>query len=366
MVDRISNLPDELLFHILSFLPTEDVFVTSLVSKRWRPLRFSVTDLHFVELRNRNTHLEPRVPRYSAFIKFVDAFILRRGIHQPIKTLRLECYSCPVFKVEKWLKAAADCKVENLQICGPVLPCTIFSIKTLVVLKLRCVDFKGFSDVELPLLKTLHLDYVTFSKCQHFIELLNGCPLLENLEAKCISAAFVDDPKFTTLSKLVRADVFNLRRPLDIPMRTFCNVEFLRIDQFCDVDIPIFPNLIQLELMFGRHDLKWESVLDMLNHCPQLQTFDLENPSYTADKVWPNTHVVPKCFSSQLRTCILRNFKGKESGMRFAKFVMQNSALLDTMTIFSYRHLSLEEILEMRKELDSCPRSSASCELLFK
>lgn len=40
--DRISDLPDEILHHILSFLPSSQIALTSLLSKRWNPLWLTI------------------------------------------------------------------------------------------------------------------------------------------------------------------------------------------------------------------------------------------------------------------------------------------------------------------------------------
>jgi hypothetical protein len=49
------------------------------------------------------------------------------------------------------------------------------------------------------------LDSVRFLDPQYFVNLLNGCPILENLEIEDITFEFDDDPsfkrKFKTLSK---------------------------------------------------------------------------------------------------------------------------------------------------------------------
>jgi len=40
--DRISDLPDEIIHHILSFLPFSQIAPTSLLSKRWNPLWLTI------------------------------------------------------------------------------------------------------------------------------------------------------------------------------------------------------------------------------------------------------------------------------------------------------------------------------------
>lgn len=44
---RLSNLPDWIPCHILSFLPTKEVMATSLLSRRWEFLWTEICSFHF-------------------------------------------------------------------------------------------------------------------------------------------------------------------------------------------------------------------------------------------------------------------------------------------------------------------------------
>ncbi|XP_057429993.1 F-box protein At4g09920-like isoform X2 [Lotus japonicus] len=325
MVDRISKLPDEVLCHILSFLPTEEAVTTILLSKRWRPLWPSLSTLDFDDFRffRRRRDLQGKEKQNSdpSFINFVYAAILSRDLHQPIKNFRLiwgESESLGSH-VKVWLNAAIQQRqVQNIKIrsCVSQVPCSILKCTTLVVLKLSSVVFDDFSTVDLPSLKTLHLKSVLIEKLQSFVELLYGCPILENLKARDVS--FYDyelEGRVKSLPKLVRAEVLVFFQGYYIPVKAFSNVQFLLLDE-CDADIPVFPNLIYLELLFGG-SIKFSLALDMLNRCSKLQTvvFNLDG----RDDVWPYPCSVPECFSSHLTKCILENFDAVECHMRFAR-----------------------------------------------
>jgi len=88
---------------------------------------------------------------------------------------------------DSWIGNAKRDPVENLQIisktCVIHLGTSIFRFPTLVVLKLKTLKVVDDISVDLPLLKTLHLDRVRLKNKQHFNKLLYGCPILEDLLA---------------------------------------------------------------------------------------------------------------------------------------------------------------------------------------
>ncbi|CAG7906941.1 unnamed protein product, partial [Brassica rapa] len=80
-MDRISNLPDELLCHVLSFLPTKNAALTSVLSKRWLNLWKLVPNLDIDDSLK-----EIR----QSFIDFVDRVLAMQG-DSPINNFALKC-----------------------------------------------------------------------------------------------------------------------------------------------------------------------------------------------------------------------------------------------------------------------------------
>jgi len=77
---------------------------------------------------------------------------------------------------------------------------------------------------------------------------------------------------------------------------------------------------------------------------------------------WQDPQIVPECISSQLRTCLFRNCKGRESELQFAEYVMQNSKVLRTMTIHSVCSIDVNAKYQMLRRLSLCLRG---CKLIF-
>jgi hypothetical protein len=66
-----------------------------------------------------------------------------------------------------------------------------------------------------------------------------------------------------------------------------------------------------------------------------LQDCDAGDQSDIFDKYLKDEPIVPPCLSSQLKTFCLRGFKGTENELKFLKYIINNSEVLQTVTISS-------------------------------
>ncbi|MCH98995.1 F-box/FBD/LRR-repeat protein [Trifolium medium] len=234
--DRVSALPDSILSHILSFLPTKLSAATSILSKRWKPLWLSLLHLDFDVQSFTN---------FNTFRHVVYSVMLSREVTLPIKSLRLKsCSEHVVNDINGFINAAMQRGIEYLDLeitTGKDFELTltpnIFSCKTLMVLKLKNLNVNKIpTQVHFPLLKILHLDKVLFSCYEDIFKFPLFCPILEDLSvndlqirrgSKFISEKFISEAsKVKCLPNLVKAS-FSAR--LNIPLFLFTWARILRI-----------------------------------------------------------------------------------------------------------------------------------------
>jgi hypothetical protein len=112
-IDMISNLSDDLLSHILSFLPTKLAFCTTLLSKRWAPLCNSLTALRFDDDTVKDAD------GFNRFCRFVDKLMLSpHATNQPIKTFHLKFsrFDVDSQSLDAWVEAAKQRRLEKFHL----------------------------------------------------------------------------------------------------------------------------------------------------------------------------------------------------------------------------------------------------------
>ncbi|KDP33226.1 hypothetical protein JCGZ_12748 [Jatropha curcas] len=221
--DRISQLPDSLLHHILSFLNAIDVVRTSFLCKRWRYLWTSVPSLEFSD-QIINTGIAGSKSLF--FTNFINQFLLRREF-SPIDKFIIRSYlNVKAIAVESFIGYAMKLGVKQLDIdcffstqedlrVGPMKSSPrFFSCNSLTTLKL---NFHGGiftipTSLGLPSLKTLHLIYFgnfdgnVFSTCPNLETLILEDLFLygiksfninaPNLKSLVLDISETDDPMF--------------------------------------------------------------------------------------------------------------------------------------------------------------------------
>ncbi|XP_050375512.1 F-box/LRR-repeat protein At4g14103-like [Argentina anserina] len=179
--DMISDLPDSLLCHILSFMPTKDSVSTSVLSSRWKRVWASVPSLDF-----RETHSDS-----ESFVLFVSRVLYFRN-SSDIQKFKLKCYCVERFShIDGWIRTAIMHNLVELDLCVEKdasymedfrleLPKSLFMCKTLVKLNLSSIFIiNPPTSWCLPHLRVLFIT-VKNPGSDLMENLLPGCPALED------------------------------------------------------------------------------------------------------------------------------------------------------------------------------------------
>ncbi|CAH8277845.1 unnamed protein product [Arabidopsis lyrata] len=176
--DIISDLPDAVICHILSFLPTKEAASTTVLAKRWKPLLRCVPSLEFDDSLCFHPPMtyEERSTNARSFMRFVDGVALQGNA----KINRFHFKGEDIID-QMWVlemipnvlkRGVSDLDLDISSIWDSFdsmfyhLPPKIFVSETLVRLKLKFVQGVNISvegDVSLPISKILHLDYFKIS-----------------------------------------------------------------------------------------------------------------------------------------------------------------------------------------------------------
>ncbi|XP_019093545.1 PREDICTED: LOW QUALITY PROTEIN: putative F-box/FBD/LRR-repeat protein At3g59240 [Camelina sativa] len=324
-IDIISDLPEALICHILSFLTTKEAALTSLLSQKWRYLFAYRPNLDFDDSERNEVH--------RGFMDFVDRVLGLQG-NSTIDRFSLKCDR----------RGVSDLDLRGALVSNHSMPSSVFVSKSLVRLRIETLyDFViDLAHVFLPKLKTLHLMYVVFEDVDScLVKLISGCHVLEELvminlhwdgywsrsvssktlkrltvrsvagDAGPYRISFDTTPnlvyfeyddyvveKYETMNfdSLVEARIGLLMTSRQIAHASYGDLVFnatnlfmgisnvqvlhlcsdtLEVLTFCCEPIPVFKNLIQLTVT-THEDLGWESLPALLKNCPKLETLVFE------------------------------------------------------------------------------------------
>ncbi|KAF9594458.1 hypothetical protein IFM89_031060 [Coptis chinensis] len=192
--DRISNLPENILHYILSFLPTKYAVGTSVLSSRWKYLWTGIHNLDFCEQLSYSSSFARKniLRRKLIFIDFVDRVLPLLDVSNILK-FRLSCMEFDISYVNKWISTAIRCNVNELilsiNLDRPyVFPFCRFNFESLKVLKLGtdwASQTKMYVSVNIPdstcfpNLRVLHLIFIPVSSEQSTQDVYLTFPILE-------------------------------------------------------------------------------------------------------------------------------------------------------------------------------------------
>ncbi|KAL8032160.1 hypothetical protein ABFX02_13G077000 [Erythranthe guttata] len=376
-VIRLSDLPDSVLSHILSFLPTKLSIRTSILARRWRYLWSYVPALYFDSEYDDEEFIERVLSLHK--LKTITTFRLYlKDVHNGIEP----------DQIKAWIASAIKRNISS----SSIIPVVVTPLA-----------------VCLPRLKKIHLSPVLYAGGTSLSDLLSSCPALEEvvirLIIKCSSRPFtISSPTIKRLTintpalrylnvvdylsvriesramnSLIGADIYLNhvnRKQDDFPssqsvlefIDRLCNVKRLKLDlSYCKEILDSvfsawfisFDNLTKLELTA---DCRFLS--KFIESADNLQILVFWEVSEDI-KSWIEPQQVPKCLSSHLRTIRLVEIVGTKHEFEIVRYLLKNAKVLEMMEIVYPPFLESHEKIYVLEQISLLERRSEACELEF-
>ncbi|KAJ6745542.1 hypothetical protein OIU74_028259 [Salix koriyanagi] len=194
--DRLSGLPDQVMYHIFSFLGANDTARLGLVSKRFKKVCSSSPYLNFVADFDSGSDQSCLRTRYTDFCSYVDKVLRSREKTGEGLVRLLVHWFCKQRKfdiggtvVNSWVTIATKCGVEELDMLvhvdplrGYSLPDCVYKCESLRALKLNLQMGRfSFQILGFDWLKDLWLDSVTIGDKYFGQRISDWCKCLKRL-----------------------------------------------------------------------------------------------------------------------------------------------------------------------------------------
>ncbi|KAL3576672.1 hypothetical protein D5086_021955 [Populus alba] len=402
--DMISSLPNVIIGHILSFLPTKDAMCTCILSKSWRELWRSLSNFDFDDRTWKSRII---------FGNFMDRFFyVHNSRENSITKFRLRVHgNYPSSRLSQWIDAAIKDNIEELILwiypdVHVPLPQRVFSCEKLVVLNLGCgiaIDLHGVA-VRFSCLKVLHLEGLPMLDDLASIEnLLAGSPVLEELKIEhvdcrsrnalrvCSSSLKRLTIRFTRI-RYYRKDPGCRALTLDTP-----NLELLKLTDFVSEELNIqqlpcslveasvsvafthffiiqVDTYIDMAVQFLRLIMPIVRILRLCETTMRALTVQATDPPRWPSLVYLNSSVIPKwrnpefapqCMRSSLKVIECVDFEWDFSEIEMAEYFLKKALVLEKMAIRFGRGMTHNSKERVAKRLSGCDIGSEACRITF-
>ncbi|CAH8279513.1 unnamed protein product [Arabidopsis lyrata] len=365
--DRISQLPDPLICHILSHLPTKEAVTTSVLSTRFFDSD-RVSCIHKLKLAiNGNGD---GVDDTSYIKSWIDAAVkplddVEFVSFPRLKTMHLLCVR--LSKDAAFERFISCCPVlEDLRIAGCVNEPLSFrvhsqSLKRLIIGRgnlTHQVDSVPGVVIDAPQLCCLRIiDHVSKS----FI--VNNLEYNAKLEVNITFGLKVSDEESISSGRsLIHSFLSGILKVGDLTI----NSDTLKIiyDYSKSESLPQFGYMSRLCVSVMAQYLTW--LEPFLKSCPNLRSLVLVFPNSLPERMNQiNFSCVPKCLQSSVEFVDLKfQISGPvtEMKMKLVRYFLENSAILKKLTLHMYSNSTEDEILT---KLLQIPRASTKCEVVI-
>ncbi|KAF2317825.1 hypothetical protein P3X46_022980 [Hevea brasiliensis] len=293
------DLPEHLILHILSFLPTLDTITTSLVSKKWCPLWSLIPSLNF-SYSDFPPYNTPSTTR-QFFAEFIDRTLVCRS-HSPLIKFRLEfIYEDRYgFHVDSWIRYAIKNGAQELVLDFFIdksfhveephswdtydFPFSTMRNGKVRALKLTRCDLTlptNMSSMRLWSMKSICLDQIYLTD-QMALDLISGCPNLEILElANCYGMDTLKvcsgKLKELELKYFIRNEI-EVNLEIDCPNLISLSIVWFEVGNCC---IKNLSSLVHFHTSIGHKRDEyygyWNKIVRTLDQVPHIRSLAVQN-----------------------------------------------------------------------------------------